>query len=77
MGVMQEPIDGSGRQRFGHQLVEAGRMHVRAHRHRAFFIGGVHQPVEALRCIWTHWQQADVIHHDQPGAQDGAHRSGH
>ena len=38
-------------------------------RHRAFFTGGIHQPIEALGCIRTHRQQADVIHYDQPRAR--------
>jgi hypothetical protein len=36
---MQKPVDGSGRQRFGHQLVEGRRMHIRTDGHRALFVG--------------------------------------
>ena len=48
VGVVQEPVDGRGGQRFGHQLVKTCGVQVRGDRHRAFLVGGVDQPVEAF-----------------------------
>ena len=36
--VMQEPVDGRGRHRLWHQLIEPGRVDVRADRDRAFLV---------------------------------------
>jgi len=48
VGVVQEPVDGRGGQRLGHQLVEGGWVEVARDRHGAFLIGGVDESVEAL-----------------------------
>ena len=39
--VMQQSVDGRGRHRFGHQLVEPARVDVGADRDRSFLVGGV------------------------------------
>ena len=70
VGVVQEPVHGGGGQGLGHQLVEAGRVQVRADRYGAFLVGGVHDAVEALGGIVGDRQQADVVDDDQVGAQD-------
>ena len=54
----------------------AGRMHVRTHRHRPFLIRRIHQAEESLGGIRTHGQQANVVDDDQPRAQDGLHGPG-
>jgi len=72
VGVVHEPVDGGGGQGLGHQLVESGRVQVRAHRHAAFFVGGVDQPVEAFGGVGADRQEPDVVDHDQVRAQDAA-----
>jgi len=61
VGVVQESVDGGGSQRLGHQLVEPGRVQVRADRDRPFLVGGVDEPVEPLGCVRGDGQQADVV----------------
>ena len=46
VGVVQQPVDGGGGQRFGHQLIEAGRVQIRAERDRALLICCIDDPVE-------------------------------
>ena len=75
--VMQEPVDGSGGECFGHELVETGRMHIRADGHRTFLIRRIHQTKESLGGIRTDGQEPDIVNDDQLGAQDGLHRFGH
>ena len=49
----------------------SNRMKVRAHRHAAFLVGDVDQPVEAFGGLGADWQQPDVIDHDQVRAGSG------
>ena len=76
MGVVEQPVDGGGRQSLGHQLVEAGRVQVRADRDGASFVGGVDQAVEPFGRVRADRQQADIIDDDQVRAQDRADRAG-
>ena len=46
--VVQEPVDGRGREGLGHQLVEPGRVDVRRDRDRAFLVGGVDDAEQRL-----------------------------
>ena len=50
---MQQPVDGRGGQRFGHELVEAAGMQVRRDRHGPAFVGGFDDAVEPLGGIRT------------------------
>ena len=49
VSVVQEPVHRGGGQRLGHQLVEGGRVQVRADRHGSSLVGGVDEAVEAPR----------------------------
>ena len=44
--VVQEPIDGGGRQRLGHELVEPAGVQVRGDRHGFAFVGGFDDALE-------------------------------
>lgn len=46
VGVVEQSVDGGGGQRLGHQLIEPGRVKVRADRDGAVLVGGVDEPVE-------------------------------
>jgi hypothetical protein len=48
VGVVQEPVDGRGREGLGHELVERGWVQVRGDRHGPLLIRGVDEPVETL-----------------------------
>ena len=51
VGMVEEPVDGRGREGLGHELVEPGGVQVRADRDRSFLVGGVDEPVEAFRGV--------------------------
>ena len=59
--VVQQPVDGCGRQGLGHQLVERCRVQVRAHRDGAFLIRGIDEAVEAFGGVLGYRQKSDVI----------------
>ena len=46
--VVQEPLDGRGREALGHQLVKAGRVDVRRDRDRSFLVGGIDHAEQRL-----------------------------
>lgn len=69
-------VDGGRGKGFGHELVEAGGVQVRADREGAFFVGCIHDPVEALGGVGGHGQQANVIDHHEFGAEDSGDRTG-
>jgi hypothetical protein len=73
VGVVQQPIDGGGGQRLGHQLVEPGGVDV-AGRDAAFLVGGIDDPEERLGGVRCHREQADVVDDDQVGADQLADR---
>lgn len=73
MGVVQEPVNGCCGQGLGHQFVEAGGAQIRADGGGAFFVGGVHDPVESFGGVGGHREQADVVDHDELGAEDSGH----
>jgi hypothetical protein len=60
VGVMQEPVDGGGGQRLGHQFVESSGMKV-AQCDRAFLVGGVDEAVETFGGVDADGQQPNVI----------------
>ena len=70
VGVVHEPVDGSGGQGLGHQLVEARRVQVRADRDGPSLVGGVDDPVEALGGVRADGQEPDVVDDDEAGPQD-------
>jgi hypothetical protein len=70
VGVVEQPVDCGGGQRLGHELVEPGRVQVRADRDRALLICSVDESVESLGCVGGDGQEPDVIDDDQVGAQD-------
>ena len=59
--VVQEPVDGRGRQGLGHQLVERRGVQVGGQRDRAFLIRGVDQAVETFGGVLGNRQQAYVV----------------
>jgi hypothetical protein len=61
VGVVQEPFDGRGGQRFGHQLVEPGGVDVGAERDRAFLVGGVDDAEERLGGVGGDREQPDIV----------------
>ena len=61
MGVVQETVDGGVGDRFGHQLVEAGRVQVRRQRDGAFLVGGIDNAVERFGGLCRDWEQSDVV----------------
>ena len=65
MGMVQQPVHGSGGQGLGHQFVEAGRVDVGANGHTAALVGGVDQAEEALGSLSADREQPNVINHDQ------------
>ena len=46
--VVQQPVDGCGGQRFGHELVKACGVEVGTDRHGTLFVGGVDESVETF-----------------------------
>ena len=70
--VVEQPVDGRGREGLGHELVERGRVQVGGDRDGPFLVGGVDEPVEPFGGILSHRQQADVIHDHKIGPQDPA-----
>ena len=72
VGVVQQPVDGRGGQSLGHQLVESGWVQVGRDRHGSFLIRGVDEPVEAFGGVLGHWEQPDVVDHDEVGARTRA-----
>ena len=68
VGVVEQAVDGGGREGLGHQLVEAGRVDVRGERDRAFLVGGVDDAEERLGGVGRDREQADIIDDDQVGA---------
>ena len=66
--VVQEPVDSGRGERLGHQLVKAGGMQVAGDRQRAAFVGGVDDAEERFGGFEGNRQHADVIDHDQIGA---------
>jgi len=61
VGVVQEPVDGRGGERLGHELVERGGVQVRGDRDGAFLVGGVDEAVEPFGGVLGYRQKADVI----------------
>jgi hypothetical protein len=61
VGVVEQPVDGGGGQRFGHQFVEPRWVQVRADRDRPLLIGGVDEPVETLSCVGSDREESDVV----------------
>jgi hypothetical protein len=49
VGVVQESVNGRGREGFGHDLVEAGWVQVAGHGEAASFVGGVDQAFGGVR----------------------------
>lgn len=76
VGVVQEPVNGDRGQGFGHELVEACRVQVRADRDGALFVSCVHDPVESFGRVGGHREQADVIDHHELGPQDPGYGAG-
>ena len=70
--VVQEPVDGGGGERLGHQLVKAGRVQVAGDRQRAPLVGGVDDAEERFGGLEGNREHADVIDHDQIGADQPA-----
>jgi site-specific DNA recombinase len=70
VGVVQQPVDGGGGQRLGHQLVQGGGVQVGADGQAAPFVGGVDEAVEAFGGVRADRQQPDVIDGDEVGAHD-------
>ena len=68
--MVKEAIDRGGGQGLRHELVERGGVEVQRHRHRAPFVGGVDEAVEALGGVRGDGQQPDVVDDDEFGAQD-------
>ena len=64
VGVVQEPVDGGGGERLGHQLVKAGGVQVAGDRQRAALVGGVDDPEERFGGLQGNGQHADVIDDD-------------
>jgi len=62
--VVEETVDGRGREGFGHELVKARRVEVRGHRDGPFLVGGVDEPVEPLSRVRTHFEQANIVDHN-------------
>jgi hypothetical protein len=48
VGVVEEPVHGRGGDGFGHELIEAGGVDIRADRQGPLLVGGLDNPVEAL-----------------------------
>jgi len=64
VGVVEEPVDGGVGERFGHQLIEPGRMQVRGQGDAPFLVGGVHDPVEGFGGVGRNREQPDVVDAD-------------
>lgn len=67
---MQQPVHGRGRQRLGHQLIEASGMQIRRDRHRSAFVGRSTMHVKPLSGISADRQQAHVINDDELSTHD-------
>ena len=61
MSVVQETVDGGGREALGEDCVEAGGVEVRGQDQRALLVGGVDLAIEGLGLVRAGGQQADVI----------------
>ena len=70
VGVMQEPVDSCRGQAFGEDRVEACWVQIRGDDQRALLIGGIDQAIERFGFLGAGGQQADVVDHDQLGADD-------
>jgi hypothetical protein len=69
VGMVQELVDGRGREGLRHELIKTGAVQVRD-RDRPFLVGGVDEPVEPFGGVRTHFEQANIVDHDQVGAED-------
>ncbi len=76
VGVVQEPVDRCGGQRFGHQFVERGWVQVRGDRDGTFLVGGVDEAVEVFGGVLGDEEQPDVVDHHEVGAQHPGDGSG-
>jgi hypothetical protein len=70
VGVVQEPVNGRGREGLGHEGIEAGRMQVRRHRDRTFLVSGINEPIKPFGRVGSHFEQPDIIDHDEVGAEN-------
>jgi hypothetical protein len=70
VGMVQQPVNGGGREGFGHELIEAGGVEVGADRDGALFVCCVDDPVEAFGSVRGHRQQTNIVNHHQLRAED-------
>src|SRR5690625_5103559 len=70
MGVVQEAVDGRGREVLGHDGVEPGGVDVAGDGQAAAFVGGIDQAVEGFGGCLPAGQHADVVDDDEVGSGD-------
>ena len=68
--MVEQPVDGGGRQRFGHELVEPAGVQVRGDRHGFAFVGGFDDAVKPFGGISADGKQPDIINDDEFSAHD-------
>ena len=68
MRVVQEPVDGRGREGLGHQLVERGGVQIRGQRDRALLVGGVDEAVEPFGSVLGNRQEPYVVNDHELGS---------